>query len=164
MHSFAPTKLHRQSISSNTPMLLLLWSFSLGLSAALILLTFVTASFEVTTVLMAINGISWAVTSWIPFALIGQLTTKPNHTQNFEDTESDITPNSVSGGSIIGLHNFAISAPQILSAGICEMILLALRGTSDSFDAGWVLRAGGFPYLAAGCFALWTAIEVLRGI
>ena len=132
------------------------WSSTLVVSAALVFLTSITSNFSVATALISLNGISWATSNWIPFALIGRLTAEGNSDQSLKLRTAALYPDSgeESGGSITGLHNIAISAPQILAAAICALILWAARQADSQDGAGWVLRAGGFAYLAASCVAL----------
>jgi solute carrier family 45 protein 1/2/4 len=51
-------------------------------------------------------GLSWAMTLWAPFAIIGAEITKHNG-KSGEDYDT---------GTILSLHNLAISAPQLVSA------------------------------------------------
>ena len=118
--------------------LLTVWSVSLALSAVLLFSTGFVSDFSGATVLIAANGISWTITNWLPFVLIGQ------------------TLNEDVAGSITGLHNVAISAPQVLAAGICGLIFW-IAGASDS-GVGWVLWAGGLAHLAASGLAGWTVV------
>ncbi len=92
--------------------LLYLWSGSLMLSAALTFSTMLSSNFRHTVVLMAMNGLSWAVGNWIPYVLVGRCTvarSRASHAESIEATQHV-------GGAINGLHNVAIASPQMLSA------------------------------------------------
>ncbi|WPG98221.1 Hypothetical protein R9X50_00100800 [Acrodontium crateriforme] len=136
--------LTKPSTQLQTSTLMTLWSASLALSSTLMFMTFATTNFDATVVLMAINGLSWAVTNWVPFALIGKLRAVEEQDGRFK---------SACHGSIIGLHNVAISAPQILAAGIAGIILWVAQIAGTPYGTGWVLRAGGIAYLAAASVA-----------
>lgn len=149
----SPTKTTYVSSRFRTSTLVTLWSLASGLSALLMFLTLVSTSFEVTIVLMAANGIPWAVTIWVPFALVGQFTADQTNSTCY-DGDGNIAENiSHSSGSIVGLHNIAISAPQILAAGISSAILWAAQVAGSQYGTGWVLRAGGLAYLVAASLA-----------
>ncbi|KAK4690270.1 hypothetical protein P7C71_g6480, partial [Lecanoromycetidae sp. Uapishka_2] len=117
------------------------------------LATFFVNSQANATFVIASVGLSWALTLWAPFAIIGnELAAR----QSLQDTISDISgeepppvSRDVQAGAIMGLHNVAISAPQIIAAlassGIFE--LAKLRGSSNG--TAWVLRSGGFAALGA---------------
>jgi len=46
-------------------------------------------------------------------------------------------------GAVMGLHNFAISASQILAGVGCSVIYAVARAVGSRDGTGWVLRAGG---------------------
>lgn len=65
------------------------------------------------------------------------------------DTDSD---NLIQAGIVLGLHNVAISFPQIFSSLICSAIFKAAqkpRGEPWDDSVGWVLRFGGCAALVA---------------
>ena len=79
-----------------------------------------------------------------------------------EDLENSLDPqdakdtgdqeNLAQAGIILGLHNVAVSAPQILSSLICSGIFkLAQKPRGEPWDdsVGWVLRFGGCAALIA---------------
>ena len=143
------------------------------------------------TAIIAIVGISWALTLWAPFALISaevaqrdaerrqrrqrrQLRPSPrfesqaNHEEGARDAV-DERSSSDSGskddeddeivdqaGIILGIHNVAISCPQMVSTLISSGIFKAFqkpRGVPWDDSVGWVLRFGGFATLGAAWFA-----------
>ncbi|EAW12530.1 putative sucrose transporter [Aspergillus clavatus NRRL 1] len=64
--------------------------------------------------------------------------------------------NLAQAGIILGLHNVAVSAPQILSSLVCSAIFKAFqkpRGEPWDDSVGWVLRFGG----CAALIAAWLA-------
>lgn len=67
-----------------------------------------------------------------------------------KDPEND--ENLAQAGMILGLHNVAVSAPQILSSLICSGIFKVTqkpRGAPGDDSVGWVLRFGGCAALVA---------------
>ncbi|PWY70211.1 hypothetical protein BO70DRAFT_343714 [Aspergillus heteromorphus CBS 117.55] len=70
--------------------------------------------------------------------------------------------NLAQAGIILGLHNVAVSAPQILSSLISSAIFKALqkpRGEPWDDSVGWVLRFGG----CAAVLAAWLASRLAEG-
>ena len=65
-----------------------------------------------------------------------------------EDAEEDLTTRD-QAGAIIGLHNVAVSAPQILAAFWCSGIFWAAQAFGSREGTAWVLRAGGGMALVA---------------
>jgi solute carrier family 45 protein 1/2/4 len=122
-------------------------------------LTLISTSFDGTIVLVTLNGIPWAISNWIPFALIGKLTAGSKRFPGCEDPGIRANAESHSGGALIGLHNIAISAPQILAAGISSGILWLAKLGGSPYGAGWVLWAGGFAHLAAASIAFRFAVQ-----
>lgn len=93
--------------------------------------------------------------------------TARNHEEDEEDEEQDIeatatipqTDNESStdqAGIVLGLHNVAISFPQIFSTIISSLIFKALqkpRGEPWDDSVGWVMRFGGCAALVAAVLA-----------
>lgn len=79
---------------------------------------------------------------------------------DLENAHSKLPPGEedeslVQAGIILGLHNVAVSFPQIFSSLICSGIFKALqkpRGAPYDDSVGWVLRFGGCAALAAAYF------------
>ncbi|CAB16264.1 plasma membrane sucrose/maltose:proton symporter Sut1 [Schizosaccharomyces pombe] len=89
--------------------------------------------------MVAICGLSWACTLWIPYSLfsseIGKLGLRE------------------SSGKMIGVHNVFISAPQVLSTIIATIVFIQSEGSHRDIadnSIAWVLRIGGISaFLAA---------------
>lgn len=75
---------------------------------------------------------------------------------------SDTEENLAQAGIILGLHNVAISFPQILSSLVCSAIFQASqkpRGEPWDDSVGWVLRFGG----CAALVAAWLTKRLAEG-
>ncbi|KAJ5647475.1 hypothetical protein N7490_003847 [Penicillium lividum] len=71
------------------------------------------------------------------------------HTKTSADADAE---NLIQAGIVLGLHNVAISFPQIFSSLICSAIFKAAqkpRGEPWDDSVGWVLRFGGCAALVA---------------
>ncbi|KAK6213287.1 hypothetical protein QIS74_09289 [Colletotrichum tabaci] len=83
-----------------------IWLVSQGSLACCLVGTFLATSGTAATIVTSLMGVSWAVAMWIPFALIS--------------AEISSAPFAIAGGGetgwVMGLHNMAMSLPQIASA------------------------------------------------
>jgi len=110
--------------------------------------------------IIAIAGTSWAVTIWIPFALISAEIAEDSQDKipgaNMVDLKMG-TPRRYGGrgqtAAILGLHNMAISVPQIISALFCAFLFRSFEVIGVKDGAAWVFRFAG---LAAGYAAFLT--------
>lgn len=124
------------------------------------------------TIMTAMIGISWSLTLWAPFALIsGEISRRDEarrrkHRQrlmNGDDNEDDSKEeeDEDQAGIILGLHNVAISAPQILATLISSAVFKVLqkpRNEPGDVSVGWTLRIGGLATLVAA-FLTWRMKE-----
>lgn len=112
-------------------------------------LTFFISTPTGATVLVGIIGLSWALTLWAPFALISA-----------EISKRDAAARKLGAGAakedkagiVLGLHNVAVSAPQILATLVSSAIFKVTqkpRGSAGDDSVGWVLRFGGLAALVA---------------
>ncbi|CAF9912907.1 MAG: Allantoicase [Alectoria fallacina] len=112
--------------------------------------TMMVTSQAAATFLVASVGLSWALTHWAPFAIIGNelanelaarqsFSTSTNGFSNEEMSTVDVQP-----GAIMGLHNVAISTPQIVAALACSAIFGLAKSLGSQDGTGWVLRSGGY--------------------
>lgn len=110
-------------------------------------LTFFIATPLAATILAGVVGLSWALSLWAPFALISAEISK-------RDAQARKTGgvNDDQAGVVLGLHNVAISAPQILATLVSSAIFrVAQKGRGEPGDdsVGWVMRFGGLAALVA---------------
>lgn len=130
-----------------------LWTFAHFFFFLAMLATFFAKSQADATFVIAAVGLSWALTLWAPFAIIGnELAAR----QSLRDTISDIgdeeplpTSRDVQAGAIMGLHNVAISAPQIIAALVSSGIFGLAKLMDSQNGTAWVLRGGGCAALGA---------------
>ena len=135
------------------------WFLSHLMFAAACWLTFIVRSTRAATVLVAFIGIPWALTNWAPFALIAAEISKRDASRRRQipapATAHDSIPNGDGedqAGVILGIHNVAIAAPQIIATLVSSAIFKALqkpRGTPGDESVAWVLRFGGCAAIVA---------------
>jgi solute carrier family 45 protein 1/2/4 len=132
------------------------WSLSHLLFAGCMFSTIFISSQVSATILVALVGISWAFTLWVPFAIIGREVASRQE-RNAKVLEGELGPaQQDQAGAIMGLHNCAISAPQILAALACGFIFWLAPKLGSQDGIGWVLRFGG----CGGLIAAWLAAKI----
>lgn len=126
--------------------------FALAMFATMMVSSQIAATFLVASV-----GLSWALTHWAPFAIIGnELGSELAARQSFStsthgslDDEMSNPSVEVQAGAVMGLHNVAISAPQIIASLACSVIFALAKSLGSQDGTGWILRAGGCAALCA---------------
>lgn len=157
-----------QSISVRIPGLTLrrAWLMSHLMFAFLMWLTLFVQSTTFATFLIALVGIPWALANWAPFALIAAEISKrdairrglrapPPTAEGRLLASSRADEPAEQAGIVLGIHNVAVSAPQVIStlaSSIIFMMLQKPRGQPGDDSVGWVLRFGGLCGLAAAWF------------
>lgn len=141
------------------------WLWSHIMFALLMAMTFFIRSTFTATILVAFIGIPWTLTNWAPFALIaseiskrdairrGLLRPQSHEAALIAAGEDEATnKNSDQAGVVLGIHNVAIAAPQViatLGSSIIFRMLQKPRGTPGDDSVAWVLRCGGICALIA---------------
>lgn len=134
-----------------------LWTMSHILYASCMITTLFVSTSTAGTLLFSLIGISWGVTQWAPFAIIGEEIAMYQAERESAPESGGKMWISNQSGAIMGVHNAAISLPQILAALGCSFIFWVGKkncvgaGVGDSI--GWVLRASGMAALVAAWFA-----------
>ncbi|KAG5994689.1 hypothetical protein E4U52_000858 [Claviceps spartinae] len=126
-----------------------LWAASQLLFATAMLLTYLVTSVGQAFFLVGLSGISWAVTIWAPHAIIGAYASAGMSLTRAERRLA-VAENSfeMRSGIIVGLHNAAVSAPQIVSAVCCSFLFWVLDGVSGDI-IGWAFRMAAISAFAA---------------
>lgn len=145
------------------------WILSHIAFAFLIWLTLLTRSPWATTCIIAAMGAPWALTNWAPFALIAAEISKRDairresrqaHSTNTREGQllggEDKEDSADQAGVVLGIHNVAVSAPQVFATLLSSLVFRALqkpRGATGDDSVGWVLRLGGMCAIGAAWFA-----------
>ena len=139
------------------------WLLSHLMFAILMWLTFFVRSTTGAVVLIGANGIPWALTNWAPFALIASEVSKrdairrglrppPPTNEGHTLAAGEINDKAEQAGIVLGIHNVAISAPQVIATLVSSIIFKASqrpRGSPGDDSVAWVLRFGGLCALGA---------------
>lgn len=144
------------------------WMFSHLVFTLLTWSTFLINTTRSATILVALIGIPWAVTNWAPFALIAAEVSKRDAIRrgleqpNMGDRDGellargeDISDGADQAGTVLGIHNVAIAAPQVIATLASSAIFHALqkpRGAVGDESVAWVLRFGGCAALVAAWY------------
>ena len=144
-----------------------LWTYAHAFFALAMFSTFFATSQAAATLIIASAGLSWALTLWAPYAIIGNelASSSSSSRQSFQnsldnDIDGEQVPlstltiendddNEVQAGAVMGLHNVAISAPQIVAALACSGIFGLAKAVGSPYGTEWVLRAGGVAAVGA---------------
>lgn len=141
------------------------WLISHLIFATCMFSTLIVRSIGGATALIGIVGISWALTLWAPFAIISAEVSKRDALRRSREVvaartelDTDVEEGHISeeedqAGVILGIHNMAIAAPQILAtigSSVIFRFLQKPRGTPGDRSYPAVLAAGGlFTLIAA---------------
>ena len=141
------------------------WMLSHYLFALLMFATFFVRDVTSATVLVGLIGIPWAMTNWAPFALIaeeiskrdairrGQIRPPPTRDGELLAQGEDSSEGADQAGVVLGIHNVAIAAPQVIATLVSSVIFRVLqkeRGMPGDNSVAWVLRFGGLAAVGAG--------------
>ncbi|OIW33529.1 general alpha-glucoside permease [Coniochaeta ligniaria NRRL 30616] len=137
---------------------------------------------EVATILIGLVGITWALTLWAPWAIIsaeisrrdaeirerkqkhlfasGDLAASPGSSNGYSDQSpgsdsQDLEEEADQAGVILGIHNMAIAAPQIIatvSSSIIFYFFQKPRGTPGDHSIAIVMALGGIAVLVSAYF------------
>lgn len=145
------------------PKLTSIWTGSHLVFSVAMFATLYVGSVSAATAVVALCGYSWAITTWAPFALIGEeihriTDSLPTVRQSEEVQEERGSSSSVPGGTAIsrspsgreigsepganqtgvylGIHNIAISAPQFVCTFVSSLVFFLLERGSDEPDGG----------------------------
>ena len=126
------------------------WLLSHATFAVLTFSTFFVHTTTSATILVALIGIPWAMTNWAPFALIAAEIRSHSTLPHMPGNE--VTESAPQAGVVLGIHNVAIAAPQVIATLVSSAIFRALqkpRGSVGDESVAWVLRFGGLAALVA---------------
>jgi solute carrier family 45 protein 1/2/4 len=142
------------------------WFISHIMFAVLMGLTFIVRDTMTATILVALIGIPWTLTNWAPFAIISSEISKSDamrrglirptsHDMGLLGADEDDSADQA--GVILGIHNVAIAAPQVIATLVSSVIFKALqkpRGIAGDDSVAWVLRFGGICAIIAAFLTL----------
>ncbi|KAF2112275.1 hypothetical protein BDV96DRAFT_649080 [Lophiotrema nucula] len=116
-----------------------IWIASQILYAMALLSTYFIATWRASLIITFYVGISFSVTQFAPFAILGQECV----------SMKDLDGEALKTGTVMGLHNVAISLAQLISAGVCFPIFLVFKSWGLDGSLAFVIRLGAVPALAA---------------
>lgn len=139
-------------MASLRPTLRELWILSQVLFAiCMICTTFITKTTSAMAAI-AFSGISWSLNLWVPLAIISREIAELRTIDKEEVEDLEYVDQT---GTLMSIYNIAISAPQILAAGLCSVIFCILDGSETYDSLGLVLRFGGVSSLLAALLIFW---------
>lgn len=129
----------------------IIWFLSHLLYAACMFSTFFVSTTTAAIVLVTLTGIAWGITQWAPFALIGEDIAMYDAERSPAVEKGGQKCTSSRSGAMMGVHNTAISLPQILAAIGSSLVFWVFedKGSGDDDSVAWVLRASAVVALTA---------------
>ncbi|SMQ53506.1 unnamed protein product [Zymoseptoria tritici ST99CH_3D7] len=152
------------------------WLISHFVYAGLLAMTFFAHTTFTATLLVGAVGLPWAMTMWAPFALIAaEVSRRENLRRNSDSRRPSSSRRDADGdeeeeqqaGTVLGIHNVAVAAPQVIATLVSSLIFKALqkpRGTAGDDSVAWVLRFGGLAAILAGWLTRWVREERDAGL
>ncbi|KAF2207212.1 hypothetical protein CERZMDRAFT_20110, partial [Cercospora zeae-maydis SCOH1-5] len=138
------TRDSRQAIHDAERDLIWLWLITQPVLGIVLVLTLAAAYQWQGTVLIAMAGLPWAVTQWVPWAVIGYETSRLGLTGSRGDESGDSQ-----SGAILGVHNMAISLPQVFAGAVASLMYKVAESAGSQVPTAWVLAAGGLAAFVA---------------
>lgn len=124
-----------------------LWVATQPILGVLLVLTLAAAYQWQGILLIAVAGLPWAVTQWVPWAIIGHETARLGLTDRAGGEHDS------QAGAILGVHNMAISIPQVLSGGVCSLTYKVAEAAGSKVPTAWVLAISGLAAFVAAYLA-----------
>jgi solute carrier family 45 protein 1/2/4 len=141
------------------------WFGSLILFAGTTFSTPWVRSVEAATALIGLVGVTWAMTLWAPWAIISAEISQRDAINRARKARLAALGNPAvpdeeeeeqdDAGVILGIHNMAIAAPQIIATVVSSIIFKIWqkpRGTPGDRSIAFVLALGGICVLASSFF------------
>lgn len=138
------------------PFLSRLWQLSHLLLALCMLATcLTTTNTSAATTLFAVTGVVWAVSQWVPFALITK------ELAIVQAQEGGKAQNRI--GSVLGVHIIASTLPQVASAFVTTALLRAMEVVGGGQSGmGVALLLAGVAALGATVWGQWRWRECVK--
>jgi hypothetical protein len=124
------------------------WILSQLLFAICMFATFLIKNTLGGILMVATVGISWALTQWVPLAMISAEIARMREAARYEGMQEEEDGEDETG-SLMSLFNVAISAPQIIAGFLCSILFWILGGAGDGDSIAWALRVGGVASLGS---------------
>ncbi|EED19146.1 sucrose transport protein, putative [Talaromyces stipitatus ATCC 10500] len=136
-----------------------LWIASHGVFTIAMLGTFFVRSALGTVLLFSLVGFTWAISSRIPYSLLGDELSRSYSRDNDDDGDEEEDSFTTRQGLIHGIHNIAICLPQIIIMLVMGLFWVITEKKTASHDETvehqkflgivWFLRLGGLFSLGA---------------
>ncbi|KAH8819251.1 major facilitator superfamily domain-containing protein, partial [Xylogone sp. PMI_703] len=125
------------------------WMGSLLLLGICMLVIATTTDFRVGIASASMMGISWAMTQWAPLAIINAELSN----RQLKDLELGHRIRGEETGTVMGIYNTAIAAPQVLAALGSGIVFWTLNTIGITDQIRWALGIAGLPAFIAAWFA-----------
>lgn len=121
-----------------------LWQLANALFAVLMFLSCFVSTVPAAMVIMGTLGVSWAVASWAPFALVSaEIATLRAQSLGLSDKTDEADLEEGHAASIVAIHNMAISLPQVFAALGCSLLFKIVEFAGRDDPAAFALKFAG---------------------
>ncbi|KAI8936765.1 hypothetical protein NX059_006012 [Plenodomus lindquistii] len=150
------TKYDSEKTYRHSSQLHVIWSFGQVAYVFSVLSAVMVSSSTAGTLFIATAGLSWGITQWVPYTILGEEVARHHSNNDAFPREDDDVGCAIQGGRIMGMHNAAISVPQIMAALVSSAIFGLARKSGTENAIVWVLGWSGVP----GAMAAWLAFRL----
>ncbi|KAL2279293.1 hypothetical protein FJTKL_13503 [Diaporthe vaccinii] len=124
----------------------MVWLTSQVLFSILLCMTFFKSG-TLATLAIALSGVCWCVTQWVPFVLANEEVIRIEDTRRLAALDSRT-------GLLLGAHNTFIASPQILASGISSLLFEVLKAAGISNPLNNILWVFSGSILSSSIAAL----------
>ncbi|CAO2647053.1 Nn.00g079750.m01.CDS01 [Neocucurbitaria sp. VM-36] len=139
-----------------TSRLQIIWGFGQLVYVTSVVAMVITSSTTMGILVVAIAGFSWGITQWVPYAIIGEEVATHQINNSPARRGADGVWSVIQGGKIMGMHNSAISVPQIIAAVVSSVIFRIAQALGRENAMAWIIGWSGLP----GAIAAWLAFTM----
>lgn len=131
----------------------IVWGFGQLAYVTSVVSMVITSSTTIGILMVAVAGFSWGVTQWVPYAIIGEEVATHQINDSSVRGGEDEDWSLIQSGRIMGIHNSAISVPQVIAAIVSSMIFIIAQALGRENGMAWIIGWSGLP----GAIAAWLA-------
>lgn len=143
--------LAQNKTDENLRKLLLFWRLCLVIAAFWLTGVFCASShIDAMSLMLAATGILFAISNWIPYALIAlEISTRSRTEAHVRDVRESETVHQDDTLTILAIHNMSITIPQICASGMIWVATRGLELAGSHLEVSWIFLICSPPALIA---------------
>jgi solute carrier family 45 protein 1/2/4 len=134
----------------------IIWGFGQVVYVTSVVLMVVASSTSIGIVMITVAGLSWGITQWVPYAIIGEEAAMHQIDDESSRRGDERVWSVIQGGKIMGMHNAAISVPQIIAAVVSSVSFWIAQALGRENAVAWIIGWSGLP----AAIAAWLAFKM----